>query len=178
MGWKNIKDNFKIEHIVQIRDNRICIGSGYIGEIISISFDGKVIKSYDLSSRSNEDLSRYQKEINKAEKNGELKKLIDLPDSFGNLKPIYTCEKGRVIKKFCEDYEYPNVCTDGDLIYENTFFIKRNDAVKYCKNDAKLGLKYAAENFNRRFIEGNKNIYNATKRLFVDFYEFGISFFN
>lgn len=178
MGWKNIKDRFEIKHIVQIRSNRICIGSGYIGEIISISFDGKIIKSYDLNSYSNDELLRYQKEINISEKTGELKELINSPDMFENIKPIYTCKKGKVIKKFCEEYEYPNVCTDGELIYENTFFINRKDAVKYCENDAKIGLKFSAENFGRKFIELNEGMIKATKRLVVDFYEFIISFFN
>lgn len=178
MGWKNIKDRFKIEHIVQIRDNRICIGSGYIGEIISISFEGKILKSYDLNSRSNSDLLRYQKEINLSEKTGELKKLIDDPDVFTDLKPIYTHEKGRVIKKFCEEYKYPNICTDGDLIYENTFFINRKDAVKDCKKNAKIGLKYSAQYFGRRFIELNQNMVKATKRLITDFYEVIVSLFN
>jgi len=127
---------------------------------------------------SNEHLKRYVTELREAERTGELKKLIDLPDTFENLKPIYTCEKGRVIKKFCEQYEYPNVCTDGDLIYENTFFINRKDAVKYCRKDARLGLKYSARNFGERFIESNQKMGRATKRLFIDLYEFIISFFN
>ncbi|MGL6120674.1 MAG: hypothetical protein ACRC0V_09235 [Fusobacteriaceae bacterium] len=172
MGWKNIEKKFNIQHIVQIRDNKICIGSGYIGDIITISFEGKIIKMD--RDYSNEHLKRYVTELREAERTGELKKLIDLPDTFENLKPIYTCEKGRVIKKFCEEYEYPNVCTDGDLIYENTFFVNRKDAVKYCCKNARLRLKYSAQNFGRKFTEMGR----ATKRLFIDLYEFIISFFN
>lgn len=178
MGWKNIQDKFKIEHVVQIRDNRICIGSGYIGEIISISFDGKILKSFDLNSRSNDNLLRYQKEINICEKTGELKELIDALDVFEDLKPIYTYKNGRVIKKLCEEYGYPNVCTDGDLMYENTFFINRSDAVKDCKHDCRLGVKYSAQNFGRKFIELNKDMYKATKRVIVDLYELVRACFN
>jgi hypothetical protein len=176
MGWKNIETKFNIKHIVQIRDNRICIGSGYIGEIISISFDGKLIKQYKDSS--NEDLIRYNAELIEAEKSGELKKLIDLPDTFENLNTIYTFNNGRVLTKYCEKYDYPNVCTDGSLIYENTFFKDRKEAISYCKNDAKIGVKYSARHFKETFIESNKNMWRQTKRLFIDLYEFAISFLN
>jgi hypothetical protein len=176
MGWKNIKTRFNIEHIVQIRDNRICIGSPYIGEIISISFDGKLLKQY--KDHSNDDLARYNSELIEAEKTGELKKLIDLQDTFKDLKIIYTFEKGRVITKYCEEYNWPNVCTDGYLIYENTFFKDRKEAVKECRLDARIGLKYSAIYFKEKFTELNKNMFKATKRLILDVYELIISFFN
>lgn len=176
MGWKNIEKRFNIQHIVQIRNNQICIGSGYIGEIITISFEGKITKMD--RDYSNEHLKRYCIELKEAEKTGELKKLIDMPDTFQNLKTIYTCKKGRVIKKYCEEYEYPNVCTDGDLIYENTFFIDRKDAVRYCKRNARLKLKHSARNLKERFIESNQKVGRSIKYLFVDLYEFIVSFFN
>jgi len=176
MGWKNIEKRFDIRHIVQIRDNKICIGSGYIGDIITISLEGKIIKMD--TDYSNEHLKRYVIELKEAEKTGELKNLIDLPDTFENLKPIYTCKKGKVVKKFCEEYGYPNVCSDGNLIYENTFFIDKKDAVKYCKAQAKLHLKYSQKNFRNTFIESNIRIYEAVTQVCVSLYEFVRSFFN
>ena len=40
MGWKNVKEHYRIEHQVQVRAGRICIGSPYISEIIVIGADG------------------------------------------------------------------------------------------------------------------------------------------
>lgn len=178
MGWKNIEKRFKIQHIVQIRDNRICIGSGYIGGIISISFDGEIIKRYDLNNTSNEHLRRYQIEMNEAEKTGELKELIQSKDTFFNLKPIYTHEKGVVIEKFCEEYDYPNVCTDGSLIYENTFFKSKKEAVKDCKHDCRIGAKYGFQHFVNAFYDCNKKMFRVTKRLILGMYQFVRSYFN
>lgn len=101
-----------------------------------------------------------------------------MPDTFENLKPIYTYKNGKVIKKFCEEYEYPNVCTDGKLIYQNTFFRKREDAVSYRRNDARLNLKYSYRNLGEKIIKSTQQVSIATKRLFVDLYEFIVSFFN
>lgn len=170
MGWKNIHKKFKIIHITQIRDGRICIGSPYMCEIISISFEGKIIKSY--KDRENEDLNRYQSEIEEAEKTGELKKLIETPDHFVNLKIIYTGEKGRIIKKYCEEYDYPNICTDGELIYTNTFFKDKKEAKKYYKNDARLEVKYLVKSFRENFITLNKRMFKSAKGLTIAIWEY------
>jgi len=40
MGWKNLKEHFRIGHIVQCRDGVILIGSGYVSDLIKVSLDG------------------------------------------------------------------------------------------------------------------------------------------
>lgn len=123
MGIKALVDRYRIEHIVQREDNGdILIGSPYISAIIRISKEGKILKRYG-DGRTNEDLQRYQKEMDEDEPTGELKRLIDLPDTFGELTPIYTYKGGNIVKKYCEKPGWPNITTDGELIYENTFFL-------------------------------------------------------
>jgi len=36
MGWKNIKEHYRINHYVQVTEQGICIGSPYIHNIIVI----------------------------------------------------------------------------------------------------------------------------------------------
>lgn len=142
MGIKAIKQKYKIEHIVQKRDNAICIGSGYIHDCIVVSFDGKIIKKYKNGIyndgwSTNEDLKRYQEEMIIDEENGELKRIIDLKDEFEVLLPIFTVDDGVLIETFCEKYDYPNTTIEGDLIYENTFFKTREEAIEYGLRDCK-----------------------------------------
>lgn len=176
MGWKNIKDKFKIKHIVQIRDNEICIGSSYIGDLISISFEGKLLKGDEHFS--NQELDRYVLELKEAEKSGELKELIDTQDTFRDLKPIYTIKKGRVIEKYCEQYDYPNICTDGDLIYENTFWEKRSDAVVEAKISAKFSVKYDFKRLKEKRRDRRRERNYDYKRILKSIWEFFISKFN
>ena len=44
MGWKNIKEHYRIGHAVQVTDAGICIGSPYIHNIIIIGVDGTLKK--------------------------------------------------------------------------------------------------------------------------------------
>lgn len=120
MGVKAIKEKYNIKHIVQLRDGIIWIGSPYISEIIGINMDGKIIKYYD--SRSSEDLTRYQKELLVDEVDGTLKRLVQMEDKFENVKPVFKIEDGRVVELLCEEFGYPNICTNGELQYEGTFF--------------------------------------------------------
>src|SRR3990167_8816719 len=97
MGVKAIKEKYKIGHIVQKCNDKICIGSPYINNIIEINLYGKIIKKYKDGKyedgwNTNEDLKRYQEEMIIDEKSGELKKLIESKDEVGVLFPIFTVD--------------------------------------------------------------------------------------
>jgi len=166
MGIKTIKEKYKIEHIVQKRDNAICIGSGYIHDCIVVSFDGKITKKYKNGIyndgwSTNEDLKRYQEKMIIDEENGELKKLIDLKDEFEVLLPIFTVDDGVLIETFCEKYDYPNTTIEGDLIYENTFFKTREEAIEYGLRDCQGWIKMLEE----RKIELEEEIFKKDEKI-------------
>ena len=116
MGWKNVKEFYKIGHIVHVREGLICIGSSYINEIITIDQEGNLIKRYD--DRGNEDLLRYQREM-EADQKG-LRALIEAPDHFDQAITVYVHQDGVIQEKKCEKLGWPNVTYDGELMYENT----------------------------------------------------------
>lgn len=138
MGWKNIKEHYDIKHIVQVGVRReygdepcIMIGSPFICDIIVIRVsDGKILKRYK-DGYTNELLRTLQPRLDEDEKNGVLKALIDSEDTFGKLLPVYCIDDGRnIVKMWCERYGYPNVTTEGMLMYENTFYSQLR-AAKY-----------------------------------------------
>lgn len=137
MGWKNVKTHYRIEHIVQVREGNICIGSGYLPEIIVIDAAGNLVKSYD---GHNDELSRYQAEM-KADL-PKLRALVEAPDSFETSLTVYTYEtrKGVLVEKQCETPGYPNVTHDGILMYENTFSTDKAKVVRWAKDYARDGI--------------------------------------
>lgn len=141
MGWKNIKESYQIGHVVCVTEKGICIGSGYIHDLIVIGLDGTVKKRYD--DRSNEDLGRYQQEIDADPV--KLKKLALSPDHFDTSITVYTYDGGDIIEKQCEALGWPNVTHDGCMMYENTFSADREIVVGWAKCNADLGIKYAQE---------------------------------
>jgi len=137
VGFKKVKEHYKINHIVCMTDKVLCIGSPYIHNIMVIRSDGEIIKKYD--GRGNDDLNRYQREM-LADKE-KLAALIAEPDTFEKSLPVYTYEGGEIIEKHCEEYGWPNLTHDGELMYDNTFFADRSKAIEKAIENAECGVK-------------------------------------
>lgn len=138
MGWKNVKEHYRIGHAVQVTPKGICIGSPYIHDLIIIGLDGAIIKADD--GRVNEDLRRYMAEM-KADPE-KLRSLVQSPDEFKTSITVYTYDGGEIVEKQCEKTGWPNVTHDGCMMYENTFSTDRNKVVKRAKEDAASGIEW------------------------------------
>ena len=138
MAWKNIKDHYRIGHIVQIRDGLIGIGSSYVFDLIRVTFDGKVSWG-NLGASSNDDLARYYAEM--TADLGKVKELIDSPDTFTTSLPVWTYDESEIQEKQCEAYGYPNITHDGQLMYVNSFSAERDEVVKWAKRNAACSVK-------------------------------------
>lgn len=135
MGWKNVKQHYRISHIVRVANDQLCIGSGYIPEIIVVSLAGEIIKRYD---RRDGDLARYQEEI---EADPVLfAQLMREPDKFDHSIPVFSFLGCEIIEKQCEELGWPNVTHDGDVMYENTWFPTREQAIRAAKQDARSAI--------------------------------------
>ena len=145
MGWKKVKEHYDIKHLVQVSTRReydqkpcIFIGSPYISDIIVIRIeDGKILKRYTRGS--NDLLDALMPKLDDDEKNGTLKAIIDDPDTFENVKPVYFYGDYRhVIEMECEEYGWPNTTTDGQLMYENEFAPTPEEARAQLLNRSKI----------------------------------------
>lgn len=135
MGWKNVKDHYRIGHIVHVKDHGICIGSPYISDIIVIDPSGKIIKRLE---RAHGDLGRYQSEMDADRE--KLRRLIEAPDEFARSIPVYTYQDDRIIEKRCEEPGWPNVTHDGELMYENTHSTDKQEVIAWAKRNAQHGV--------------------------------------
>ncbi len=92
MGWKAVRDHYRIEHIVQVVPEKgICIGSGYIHDIIVISLDrGEITKRYDPGRgwSRNAALDRYQDEMDADP--FKLSEIVAAEDVFERSIPVFT----------------------------------------------------------------------------------------
>jgi len=174
MGWKAVKEKYKIGHVVAVYQGEgICIGSSYVHNLITINFDGKITRVSSLWSNSDP----YITQLRVDEATGELKRLVQMPDEFGEVFPVYTYKNGRIFKKWCETYGWPHVTTDGFVMYENTYFKNRDKAIKACKEDSKAGLKMYYRDFKEMIRDNNRNFKLRTRHLISEFYYFILSLF-
>jgi hypothetical protein len=148
MGWKNVKEHYRIDHLVHVRNSKICIGSAYIPDIIIIGSDGTIEKRDADRWSVNRDLDRYQKEMDADP--AKLKQLVESPDTFTNSITVYTYGDGQIIEKQCEVTGWPNVTHDGELMYDNTFCVARDVVLKWALRDAEAYLKRTIELITER----------------------------
>lgn len=162
MGWKNVKEHYRIGHYVQVTPEGVCIGSGYIHDLIVISQDGTLRKRYD-GSGSSADLARYQDEMDKDP--DKLRELVATPDVFEKAVVVYTYQRGEITEKVCEVPGWPNVTHDGCMMYENTFSTDKSKVIAWAKQNAALEVEYLEEtiaDIERRLRECRATLMDAT----------------
>jgi len=162
MGWKKVKEYYNIKHSVCITNKGLCIGSAYIHDIIVIRLDGTFVKKYDIKSHANDELRRYQIEMDAD--TAKLKELIADADTFEKSLPVYTYDGADIIEKQCEEYGWPNVTHDGELMYDNTFFIEKTEAIEKAKESA----RYRIECYSDRLESLRIDIEKASRLLEIE----------
>lgn len=137
MGWKTIKEHYGIKHAVHIdRDNngvkRLMIGSSLCHDLFSFSLEtGEFVHGAlgGIESAQGRGME-WGNQIAADAKSGELLRLIQTQDVFGETVPAWTTEGTRVVEKRAEKLAWPECCTDGQMIYDNTHFPTRKQAEK------------------------------------------------
>ena len=142
MGWKNVKEHYRIGHIVHVTEEGICIGSPYINNIIVINKDGSLAKLY-ADGRGNNDLMRYQSEM--LADRAKLIELVNTPDTFERSLTVYTYENADILEKQCEEYGWPNVTHDGMIMYENKFSPDKIITIMRAKHNAAAGVRLVSD---------------------------------
>lgn len=168
MGHKAIKQHYDIKHIVAIYNEEkyggacICIGSGYVHDLIAISIkDCKVKFSSILRKGEDSKIGKLAARIEEDAKNGVLRALIDEPDTFARNLPVFTIDRWAVKAELCEEYGWPNTTHTGRIMYENTYFRTRTEAYAYLLKETNAGVRYCR--FPENFKEGLKRINMAIR---------------
>lgn len=125
MGWKTFKQKYKISHLVHVDEGEIHIGSYYCSRIASVNLISGEVKN--VSSFS-DFLEKNYPEILKSSKE-EILKVINEKDSFSQNLPVFTYRNDEILELQCEGYGFPNNTHSGLLMYDNTFFPTRKEAI-------------------------------------------------
>ena len=141
MGWKSVRDHYRIVHGVQTTPEGICIGSPYIHNIIVIDRHGVIVKWDDRPL--NADLIRYQQEMQADPET--LRRMVAAKDTFSDSVSVYTYDGARIVEKRCEVPGWPNVTHDGLMMYENTFSTDRVQVVQWAKRNALAAASWRRE---------------------------------
>lgn len=159
MGWKNIKEIYCPDMDVYLDRKEIRIYfNGY--EIIRINTENLEIATSNTLKTSKIVTSLAWK-LENAKKNGELKRLLDEPDTFESDLPVFTIKGNKVVQEFCEKYGHGNPTHAGERM-GNTYFQDRKEAKKYLKKTTTQNLK---DTFHYSFVASIKNVTKGIGKL-------------
>lgn len=165
MGLFAIKKHFNIDYIVQKEKDVIFIGTEYVHDLIRIKPDGTIIgnRAFDVGTKPGEltDLfNRLQSESTL------VYNLFHENDVFEKVYPVYTYQDGRVVKKYCPEYGWPNTTTDGELMYENTFFQNRSAAKASAKKEVTYLVAHYIEMAGMDIKKAARSVWGLLRHLF------------
>lgn len=146
MGWKAVKDHYRIGHIVHMIGDDLLIGGAYVSEIIRVSPDGAVEEKSTMRPLGG-DLARYVQEIRGDA--ATYRALLASTDVFSASIPVYGWSGSTIVEDFCEEYGWPNATHSGALMWDGHFFLDRDDAVRR----AVVGAKGRISSFHERIEE-------------------------
>lgn len=143
MGWKTFKQKFNIEHIVQITDRGVCIGSAYCHDLAIVD-----PKTGSMLNRHHSIFSDFLKEnypnLYRTERFDILASL-QAEDTFETSIPVFTYNKDQILELKCEKLGWPNITHCGKLMYDNLYFKTKEEAVKAAIKDLKSAINYASD---------------------------------
>lgn len=141
MGWKALKERFGITHLVQVTDDGISIGSGYIPNLATIDPVTGAVREPEAFAR----FLQHQYPALLAAAPADLVALLVAADTFTASIPVYFFENGTVVERQCEQPGWPNVTHDGRMMYGNIASTDRNTVIGWGKRDAAAAVTRTRE---------------------------------
>ncbi|OWK41170.1 hypothetical protein PSOLE_35730 [Pseudomonas oleovorans subsp. oleovorans] len=149
MGWKALKDAYGITHNVCVTSVGICIGSGYVHDLVVVDPVSGRVRENEAFGRI---LSQYYPALAEASP-AEILGQVQAEDTFEASIPVYTYEGAEIIEKRCEVLGWPNTTHDGDLMYDNKYSADRDVVIGWAKRSAMLEAKHLGEAIERLQIQ-------------------------
>lgn len=124
--------------------DKICIGSPLCHDLISVdkvtfqiryALDtwrkGRESVAQRSNSKGENELLFIWDKLQELIDSGEINSIINDDDVLENPLPVFTVSRGVLIETFTDAYGWPNTTVDGTMMYDNTYFKTKEEAVKY-----------------------------------------------
>ncbi|MEX3984016.1 hypothetical protein AB4Y45_34065 [Paraburkholderia sp. EG287A] len=153
MGWKRVKQHYRISHIVHVSGGNICIGSVVDLERMVINPEGVIIRR---PMRSDIEFDRFVREMDADPQS--LVRLVTAEDEFDAQRTVtvYTFAGGRILEKQCEARGWPGVTHDGMLMYDHLFSTDKAVTVVRAKADARSAARAIQTDIDNTQLELRK----------------------
>lgn len=161
MGWKAVKDYYKIKHIAHIINGQFVIGSPMSPRIFVFSPKGDFLGQSE--GTINIDLIRYKTEILT-----DVNKFVELfqsEDKFDQDIPVWFYRDGKVSIDHCENFGWPNVTHSGQLMYINAEFHKSEEEAIRASLENALSCWETVNTYSQRLKEDRQRFLDTEFRV-------------
>ncbi len=163
---KKLLNNTKY-HVHETSEH-ICIGSPLCSDLISVRKDNlKMRYALDTfregkkSLRGGELLFIWEK-LEELIITGEIQEIINGEDVIENPLPVFICDENYEITSSVTDvYGWPNTDIKGVLMYDNTWFPTKKEAMKRAISDCEHTIRYSTESL----VEYQEKVSKIEKRM-------------
>jgi len=130
-------------YAVHYSDGKVCVGSPLCSDLFSVNAETMKVKyaldTWNEGRKCFEETSRKSEnseglfiwdKLHELIESGELQKIIENDDTIENKLPVFTCEDGVLVESFTDAYGWPNVTISGELMYDNTWYKTKKEALE------------------------------------------------
>ncbi len=137
----------------------ISVGSPMCHDLINVSKDTLEIKyaldtfkegRKSVEGRANGELAFIWDKLQELIDNGQIQDIINGTDDIENPLPVFYVEDGEIVESSTDKYDWPSVTINGDLMYKNTHFKTKEEAIKDGIEEYKYRIKTCEENIRDR----------------------------
>lgn len=158
MGIKTIKARYGLgDMLVHKVPTGIAFGTEMAPQVVVVSKEGKILEASKGSIR------RFYEQLENSIQNDPegFVGALEQEEDISHPLPVFTYVDGKVLEKSCEEHGWPNLTTDGELMYENTHFANRQD----CLEQAEATLRARVESGIDRVKELSNALSDEETRL-------------
>lgn len=148
-------------YAVNNQEDKICVGSPMCSDLISVDKktlqlryaldtfrEGRKCLENKSNSKGENELLFIWDKLQELINNNEILDIINGSDIIENPLPVFTVDYGILIETFTDEYGWPNVTVDGDLMYDNTYFKTKEEAIKYGIKESEAWIEMLTEKKN------------------------------
>jgi hypothetical protein len=125
------------EYTISNSGDCICIGSSCVHDLISV--DKKTFRveyAFDTFNKGREAIKHEEllfiwDTLHRLIETGEIHEIIEGKDVIENPLPVFTVNNGELAESITDKYGWPNTDDDGVVMYDNTHFQTKMQALKY-----------------------------------------------
>jgi hypothetical protein len=176
---KEIMNGLNYIYSIRTRDAKrlLCVGSAMCTDLITVDMDTLKVK-YALDTFhegrkaiKNDKIEFIWDKLHELIETGEIHDIANGKDILDNPIPVYTVKDGELIECFTDDFDSensPGVTDDGEIMYINTFFLSKKEAIERGMREEEAGIKYCKsrlEELDQEIIRYRKELEISEKYL-------------